>query len=193
MAPSTARAESCGMSIINEAFANDYTVPSYHTQACYRQANDLLAADTTVGGYLNELGDGIRAAMARDRKADLDRLNGGTTSKPADEDRSTAAAGVSSTTPPTTKTIAPAADPATSEAVEEPSPQRVPIERQSDVEFDVAPGGGLVSDALIRSGPDNAGDVPVPVIVLGGLAALLVSGGIASAIIRRRSGSAPLR
>ena len=92
MAPSAARAESCGMAIINEAFANDYTVPSYHTQACYRQANDLLAADTTVGGYLNELGDGIRAAMARDRKADLDRLNGGTTSKPADEERSTQAA-----------------------------------------------------------------------------------------------------
>ncbi len=54
----------------------------------------------------------------------------------------------------------------------------------------VAPGttdGGLVGQALNDIGPKKADEVPMPVIVLGGLAVLLILAGAGGLIAQRRS------
>jgi hypothetical protein len=87
------------------------------------------------------------------------------------------------TTQPGTTTPKPKAEPATTDGTTDAG-------TTTDELLPVAPGttdDGLVGEALKTIGPKKADEVPMPVIILGGLAALLILAGAGGLIAQRRS------
>jgi len=176
----------CGTDVLNELLANGGAIPAYHTQGCYGDALSLLGEDAKVYTNYESV---IRASMRRDRV--VDRKISATGEPTTDEPRTTAAtgdrpgpSGSTTTTAPATTTTAPATtdespDSATSTTDESAEPSATLGE---------PPGSdGVVSGALEAAGPERVDQVPLPVIVLGVMAAMLIAAGVLSTYLRRRT------
>ena len=169
----------CGTDVLNELLANGGAIPAYHTQGCYGDALSLLGEDAKVYTNYESV---IRASMRRDRV--VDRKISATGEPTTDEPRTTAATGDRPGPSGSTTTTAPATtdespDSATSTTDESAEPSATLGE---------PPGSdGVVSGALEAAGPERVDQVPLPVIVLGVMAAMLIAAGVLSTYLRRRT------
>lgn len=66
--------------------------------------------------------------------------------------------------------------------------QAPPFSGSGDGDDGSAGGGGPIGDFFRAIGPKNADDVPLPLLVLGGIATLLMATGAAGMVARRTSG-----
>jgi hypothetical protein len=155
-ATSTASASDCGKQVINEYFNTGHL--GYHTQACYASA--LKQVDPDARMYSGIMG-AIRAARARDKAADEKANQPDVT--PVDT-----TADVVPTTPIDTLPVTTA--PLPTETVEPTitaEPRTGPIQTQAAVDTS-----------------SSQPSVSLPVIVLGGLAALLMLVGLGGLAVR---------
>jgi cobalamin biosynthesis Mg chelatase CobN len=168
----------CGTDVLNELLANGGAIPSYHTQNCYSQALDLLGEDAKVYTNYESV---IRSSMRRDRV--VDRKISATGEPTTDEPRTPA--GSSGSTPVAT----PGTTPATTGETAEASTTTTAAAPGPSATLGEPPGSdGVVSGALEAAGPERVDEVPLPVIILGVLAALLIAAGALSTYLRRRTG-----
>jgi carbohydrate-binding DOMON domain-containing protein len=168
----------CGTDVLNELLANGGAIPSYHTQACYSQALDLLGEDAKVYTNYESV---IRSSMRRDRV--VDRKISASGEPTTDEPRTPA--GSSSSTPSATIT----AKPATETAEQTTTTTTTDAAPGPSATLGEPPGSdGVVSGALEAAGPERVDQVPLPVIILGVLAAMLIAAGALSSYLRRRTG-----
>jgi hypothetical protein len=168
--PGTASASSCGSTVYNEAY---HGVPAgYHTQACYWDALHQLTADDMV--YSN-VENNLRAAMARDARVDR-----------ALAAASTQAAAPTAQPPARSIAVAVVRRPASTPTVPSIAGGRQQPATHAVVTSGRATGAdqGLATDALLRMRGSAA--LPIPVIVLGTLSVLLMLGGLAGVVVRRR-------
>jgi hypothetical protein len=163
----------CGARIIDDYFA-DGSVDGHYSQACYQQAIAEFPKDAQ--GYSNGL-SAIQAAQARDK------LGGGPTSS-----------GSSSSNPP--RTIANGGAQPAKKPVAKPA-RKKPVKKKAkaapaQVAAATAPpdstdgGNGPVGQAISSIGPKHADEVPLPVILLGAFAVLLIAAGGGGLIVQRR-------
>ncbi len=157
VAPAAALAD-CGTTVIDD-YLKDGTISGSYSQACYKSALQQIPTDMDI--YTDVRGS-INAAMnsggSGGTPAASNNQPGTTTSK---EPKGTTTDGGTTTEDGTTTDALP-----------------------------VAPGttdGGLVGQALNDIGPKKADELPMPVIVLGGLAILLILAGAGGLIAQRRS------
>ena len=175
MVPAPALA-GCGTDVLNELLANGGAIPNYHTQACYGQALELLGEDAKVYTNYESV---IRSSMRRDRV--VDRKISASGEPTTDEPRTPA--GSSSSTPSASTTAKPATETA------EQSTTTTDTASEPSATLGEPPGSdGVVSGALEAAGPERVDQVPLPVIVLGVLAAMLIAAGALSTWLRRRTG-----
>jgi cobalamin biosynthesis Mg chelatase CobN len=158
VAPAAALAD-CGTSVIDD-YLKDGTISGNYSQACYKSALKQIPTDMDI--YTDVRGS-INAAMngggSGGTPAASNNQPGTTTAK--DKPKGTTTDGATTGDGTTTEEVLPAA-PGTTD-------------------------GGLVGQALNDIGPKKADEVPMPVIVLGGLAALLILAGGGGLIAQRRS------
>ncbi len=157
VAPAAALAD-CGTSVIDD-YLKDGTISGNYPQACYKSALKQIPTDMDI--YTDVRGS-INAAM-----------NGGGSSGTPIASNNQPGATTSKDQPKGTSTGGTNEDGTTTD-------QLLPV----------APGttdGGLVGQALNNIGPKKADEVPMPVIVLGGLAVLLILAGAGGLIAQRRS------
>jgi len=159
VAPAAALAD-CGTNVIDD-YLKDGTISGSYSQACYKSALKQIPTDMDI--YTDVRGS-INAAMN----------SGGSGGTPA----------ASNNQPGTTTEKDKAKGTTTDEdtTTEEGT--------TTDEFLPVAPGttdGGLVGQALNDIGPKKADEIPMPVIVLGGLAVLLILAGAGGLIAQRRS------
>jgi hypothetical protein len=158
VAPAAALAD-CGTNVIDD-YLNDGTISGSYSQACYKSALGQIPTDMEI--YTDVRGS-INAAM------NSGGSSGGT---PA----------ASNNQPGTTTEKKPKPTTADGTTTGEGT--------TTDGLLPVSPGttdGGLVGQALNDIGPKKADEVPMPVIVLGGLAVLLILAGAGGLIAQRRS------
>ncbi len=156
-APAAALAD-CGTNIIDQ-YLNSGSVPSGQSASCYKSALRQIPTDA-------ELYTDIRASITA-------AMNGGSGSS----------GGSPSSVVPGTTTSKP--KPATTG-----DGTSTDNGTTTDELLPVAPGttdAGLVGNALNDIGPKHADEVPMPVIILGGLAVLLILAGAGGLIAQRRS------
>jgi hypothetical protein len=161
VAPAAALAD-CGTSIIDQ-YLNSGTVSGNYSQACYKSALKQIPTDA-------DLYTDIRASITA-------AMNG---SRPSSGGSGGQALVVPGTT--TGRKPKPKPKPATTAGTTDAG-------TTTDL-LPVLPGstdGGLVGNALKNIGPKHADEVPLPVIILGGLAALLILAGAGGLIAQRRS------
>ncbi len=158
VAPASALAD-CGTNVIDD-YLKDGTISGNYSPACYKSALRQIPTDADI---YTDVRASINAAMNAGGSG-----SGGTQN--------------ATNTPGTTTT--------------EPKPETTDAGTTTEAgtttgEFlPVAPGttdAGLVGEALKDIGPKHADEVPMPVIILGGLAALLILGGAGGLIAQRRS------
>jgi cobalamin biosynthesis Mg chelatase CobN len=158
VAPAAAFAD-CGTTVIDD-YLKDGTISGNYSQACYKSALKQIPTDMDI--YTDVRGS-INAAMNRGSGS------GGTQNATAQPGTTT-----SKSKPKAKTTGATTTDAGTT----------------SDELLPVAPGttdDGLVGEALKAVGPKKADEVPMPVLILGGLAALLILAGAGGLIAQRRS------
>ena len=167
----------CGARIIDDYFA-DGSVDGHYSQACYQQAIAEFPKDAQ--GYSNGLA-AIEAAQARDK---LGGDGGGS---------GTSGGGSSSESNPP-RTTANGATP-TKKPVKKPirkKPAKKPPATTGEVAAATQPpdstdgGNGPVGQAISSIGPKHADEVPLPVILLGAFAVLLIAAGAGGLIMQRR-------
>lgn len=158
VAPASALAD-CGTKVVDD-YLNDGTIDGSYSQACYKSALQQIPPDADL--YTDVRGS-IVAAMNRGTSGGTggtqQSSNAGTTAKPG-------------------TTV----DPTTGEATTDGG-------TTTDL-LPVTPGttdAGIVGQALNDIGPKHADEVPMPVIILGGLAALLILAGAGGLIAQRMS------
>jgi cobalamin biosynthesis Mg chelatase CobN len=170
--------------IVNQAYKG--SVSAHHTQACYRRALGSLDKDTS--GY-TDVPQVIQAAMLRDARADARKARG---AKPS----------ATRSTPTGTWSTAPRTGTRSGGGAASSTGRHARKQRHRTTSTSTAGGvdTGTTTELhrLLQRAP-RGGDsgVPLPVIVLGVLAAALVLGGLAGLVIRRRlsgrdPGSPPL-
>lgn len=160
VAPAAALAD-CGTTVIDD-YLKDGTISGNYSQACYKSALKQIPTDMDI--YTDVRGS-INAAMNSGGSSGgtpvASNNQPGTTTSKSKPKGTTTDAGTTTEDGTTTDEFLP-----------------------------VAPGttdGGLVGQALNDIGPKKADEVPMPVIVLGGLAALLILAGAGGLIAQRRS------
>jgi len=163
VAPAAAFAD-CGTSIIDQ-YLNSGSVSGNYSQACYKSALRQIPTDA-------DLYTDIRASIT----AAMSSTGGGSGSSSGQNATNTPGTTTSKPKPKATTTDAGTTDAGTT----------------TDELLPVVPGttdAGLVGNALNNIGPKHADEVPMPVIILGGLAALLILAGAGGLIAQRRSRS----
>ena len=165
LVPSVAAAatKNCGKQVIADWFDNG-RVDKLYPLKCYDEAIDQIPEDLLIYGSAKQ--DILRAlAFAKRGQSDPGVTTGQpTTSNPT----STTPTGTGQTTTENTTT---SEDPTTG------------------TETEVDPGGTLTEAAPGDDG-DDPSSVPLPLLILGGLAVLLIAAGTAGYIARRRQGGA---
>lgn len=159
VAPAAALAD-CGTSVIDD-YLKDGTISGNYSQACYKSALKQIPTDMDI--YTDVRGS-INAAMNGGGSNGTPIASNNQPGTPTSQDR-----------PKGTST-----DGGTTNEDGTTTDQLLPV----------APGttdAGLVGQALNDIGPKKADEVPMPVIVLGGLAALLILAGAGGLIAQRRS------
>jgi hypothetical protein len=160
-APAAALAD-CGTSIIDQ-YLNSGTVSGNYSQACYKSALKQIPTDADL---YTDIRASITAAMAG--------AGGGSGGSGGQQGL---------VAPGTTTPKKPKPKPSTTDAGTTDAGTTTDL-------LPVAPGStddGLVGNALKNIGPKHADEVPLPVIILGGLAALLILAGAGGLIAQRRS------
>jgi hypothetical protein len=160
VAPASALAD-CGTDIIDD-YVSDGSVNGSYSQACYRSALKKIPTDVEI---YTDARASIAAAMNRSA---------------AESDASP-----SQVVPPATTS------PAKPQAKPKTTPPATTTDEVQTVDEGppVAPAttdSGLVGEALNAIGPKHADEVPLPVIVLGSLAAILILAGAGGFIAQRR-------
>jgi hypothetical protein len=161
VAPAAAFAD-CGTSIIDQ-YLNSGSVSGNYSQACYKSALRQIPTDADL---YTDIRSSITAAMTG--------AGGGSGSSGSQNGTVTPGTTTEKKKPKATTTDAGTTDAGTT----------------TDELLPVAPGttdAGLVGNALNNIGPKHADEVPMPVIILGGLAALLILAGAGGLIAQRRS------
>jgi hypothetical protein len=158
IAPAAALAD-CGTSVIDD-YLKDGTISGSYSQACYKSALKQIPTDMDI--YTDVRGS-INAAMngGGSGGTPIASSNQPGTATSKDKPKGTTTDGTTTEEGTTTDEVLP-----------------------------VAPGttdGGLVGQALNDIGPKKADEIPMPVIVLGGLAVLLILAGAGGLIAQRRS------
>jgi hypothetical protein len=159
VAPAAALAD-CGTTVIDD-YLKDGTISGNYSQACYKSALKQIPTDMDI--YTDVRGS-INAAMN----------SGGSSGTPI------ASNNQAGTTTAPDKPKGTSTDEGTTTQDGTTTGELLPV----------APGttdGGLVGQALNNIGPKKADEIPMPVIVLGGLAALLILAGAGGLIAQRRS------
>jgi hypothetical protein len=159
VAPAAAFAD-CGTSIIDQ-YLNSGSVSGNYSQACYKSALRQIPTDADL---YTDIRASITAAMN----------GGGSGGSPSQ------VAPAPGTTTPKPKPKGTTTDAGTPTDAGTTTDELLPV----------TPGttdGGLVGNALKDIGPKHADEVPMPVIILGGLAALLILAGAGGLIAQRRS------
>jgi len=163
----------CGKTIIDDYFA-DGSVDGHYSQACYQRAIAEFPQDAV--GYSNGL-DAIQAAQARDKL--------GTTTQPSGDSNPARTTDNGTQTAPQTTTAKP-------RRTQRLKPKPTTTAGATTTGAAVPPpgttdgGNGPVGEAISAIGPKHADQVPVPVIVLGVFAILLIGAGGGGLFLQRR-------
>ena len=170
---SPAAAKSCAQNVIDDWYDNG-RVDKVYPIRCYRAALKLLPAD--VRAYSNapdEIGRALQDAIRKENQVTPPPATtgdvAGTTSNP-DENPPPAETDTGEGAP-----IPPPSEPPTSP----PSGPSSPPQNSGDEN------NGIVGDAIKNLGPGSADSVPVPLIIVGALAFLLLAAGSAGLIARK--------
>jgi hypothetical protein len=159
VAPAAAFAD-CGTTIIDD-YLKDGTISGSYPSSCYKSALKQIPTDADI---YTDIRASINAAM-----------NSGGSNGSGGSQNEINVPGTTTPKPKPTTTDAGTPDPGTT----------------TDEFLPVAPGtttnSGLVGNALKDIGPKHADEVPLPVIILGGLAALLILAGAGGLIAQRRA------
>jgi cobalamin biosynthesis Mg chelatase CobN len=189
--PSAAFAD-CAHDIIDQAYKGKVT--GTFSQACYNAAIKIEPVDGSSYSDLDSIikdAKHVAALKAQDSKVVSTPTSTNETARTQLNQQSTTTAPAATTTA-TTQTTAVGGGrvpPATTSTT-----STTPVKPASTARTTpVAPAATLLgapsaTPVLDRLAPAHADDVPVPVIVLGVLAVLLVLAGVAGAIVRRRAG-----
>ena len=165
LAPAAPAATSCERKVIDDWYDNGRVDQIYPTQ-CYRGAIKSLPTD--VLDYSSARNDILRA-LAFARRGEQDPGRSGATTPAA-------------TTPEPTETTKPTPTP-------KPTPKPTPT---PGLTATIDTGPDFTDAAPTVSSTSSSSSVPVPLIVLGGLAVLLCAGGVAAYLVRRfRGGDEP--
>jgi hypothetical protein len=172
----------CGARIIDDYFA-DGSVDGHYSQACYQQAIAEFPQDAQ--GYSNGLA-AIQAAQARDKLSGGGGSGGSGSSGNSNPPRTTADGGTQTAKPP-------------KKPVRKKKPPKKKPTSTAQVAAATAPpdstdgGNGPVGQAISSIGPKHADEVPLPVILLGAFAVLLIAAGAGGLIMQRRHRAASER
>jgi hypothetical protein len=162
VAPAAAFAD-CGTSVIDD-YLSDGTISGNYSQACYKSALGQIPTDA-------DLYTDIRASITAAMRGSGSSGSGGS-------------GGSSNVVAPGTTTTKPKPKPKTA------TTDAGTTDGTTTDALPVTPGttnSGIVGQALNDIGPKHADEIPMPVIILGGLAALLILAGAGGLIAQRRS------
>ena len=161
VAPAAAFAD-CGTTVIDD-YLKDGTISGNYPQSCYKAALKEIPTDADI--YTD-----VRASI-------IAAMNGGSSNSGGGTQNATNQPGATTSKPK------PKPKPITTDA-------GTPTDGTTTDLLPVVAGttdSGIVGQALKDIGPKHADEVPVPVIILGGLAALLILAGAGGLIAQRRS------
>jgi len=179
-----AAAKSCAQKVIDDWYDNG-RVDAVYPIRCYREALKLLPDD--VKSY-SDAPDEINRALQDAIRQERDQINppatppetggvAGTTSNP--DDGEPAPGDTTSTTPDESAGSGGSSGDGGSSPPSSPaSPPATPSSGNGD-------SNGLVGDAIKNLGPGSADSIPVPLIIVGALALLLLAAGSAGLVARR--------
>lgn len=168
-----ATAASCGERVIDDWYGNG-RVDDVYPLHCYRDALKLLPEDAknysdAPDAIRRALQDAIRQQRATPPPPPPTTTESDATGGPGSGDGSQGGGSAGPTSPPPANPGGSDGTPAGPTGGDEPS-------------------GGVLSEAIEKFGPDKADSIPVPLLVVAGLALLLLAAGSAGLVARRIQG-----
>jgi hypothetical protein len=169
-APTAAGAAPCWVALLNDWY--DGRIDSIYEIHCYQEAINHLPQDVQVySSARDDIDRALQLAIAHEKNSSAPEptITAQGTSTPAKT--------VTATTTKTTTTPKPTTTAATTTTETEP-----------DGTTGKQPDSGPVPSALDSSSPGGATSFPLPLLILGGLALLLLAAGVVGLIVRRMQG-----